>query len=81
MWNANEFDISKEDEPVLASFKAHNDCVNGISFHPSLKLMATSSGQRKLTNFDVNTSSESEDESEKKIFISENSLKIWKHCL
>lgn len=32
IWNANDFDISKEDEPILHSFVAHNDCVNGLRY-------------------------------------------------
>ena len=30
VWRADEFDLSVESEPTLASFKAHNDCTNGI---------------------------------------------------
>jgi len=30
IWNANEFDVTKEQEPVLINFKAHDDCVNGV---------------------------------------------------
>lgn len=29
-WNGREFDLSKEDEPVLYDLQAHDDCVNGI---------------------------------------------------
>nr|XP_028558655.1 telomerase Cajal body protein 1 [Podarcis muralis]XP_028558656.1 telomerase Cajal body protein 1 [Podarcis muralis] len=34
-------------EPIL-QFQALSDCVNGISLHPSLPLLATASGQRKF---------------------------------
>ncbi|XP_069074801.1 telomerase Cajal body protein 1 isoform X2 [Pleurodeles waltl] len=40
----NEYPIL---EPVL-QFHAHQDCVNGISLHPNMPLLATSSGQRKF---------------------------------
>ena len=30
LWNANEFDLTKEQEPILFNFKAHEDCVNGV---------------------------------------------------
>ncbi|XP_075439196.1 telomerase Cajal body protein 1-like [Ascaphus truei] len=33
--------------PVL-QFQAQSDCVNGISLHPSLPLLASASGQRKI---------------------------------
>lgn len=30
VWRADEFELSLESEPLLTSFKAHEDCVNGI---------------------------------------------------
>lgn len=48
IWNADEFDLTAESEPALVNFKAHNDCVNGVSFNPVYPLLATASGQRKF---------------------------------
>jgi len=85
LWNAEEFDVGGESEPILGSFKAHNDCVNGISFNPVYPLLATTSGQRKFFrpktrkgDSSTSTSSASEDET---VFTEENCLKIWKHRL
>ncbi|CAF0809624.1 unnamed protein product [Brachionus calyciflorus] len=81
-WNGQDFDISQEDEPLLYSLNAHNDCVNGLSFHPSLNLMATTSGERKNFNFMFdNNSSDDESDTETQVKNSEISLKIWKHFL
>lgn len=78
-WNGTDFDISREDEPLLYSLSSHDECVNGVSFHPSLNLLATSSGERKIyTNY---SSSSDESENEKTINKSDISLKIWKHSL
>lgn len=38
VWRADEFDGSVESEPLLASFKAHEDCTNGIRFPKSISL-------------------------------------------
>lgn len=76
-WNGNDFDITKEDEPLQYSLNSHDDCVNGLSFHPNLSLLATSSGERKINS----TYSDSSDESENEIKKTEISLKIWKHFL
>lgn len=76
-WNGTDFDISREDEPLLYSLNSHDECVNGVSFHPTLNLLATSSGERKIyTNY-----SNSSDESGNETKISDISLKIWKHFL
>ncbi len=86
LWNAEEFDVSSESEPNLVRLKAHNDCVNGVSFNPVYPLLATASGQRKFfrpkTNkSDASSSSSSDTEDESAVFTEENSLKIWKHNL
>ncbi|XP_019863266.1 PREDICTED: telomerase Cajal body protein 1-like [Amphimedon queenslandica] len=52
-------------------FNAHSDAVNGCSIHPSLPLLATSSGQWKPQVID----DDDDDDDDKIIF--ENSLKIW----
>ncbi|XP_013421157.1 telomerase Cajal body protein 1 [Lingula anatina] len=65
-------------DPVLTPilhFKAHADTVNGVSFHPSLPLLATASGQR---HFEI---SDDEDEEEEKMLnqtVEDNSLRLWK---
>lgn len=56
-------------------FKAHDDCVNGVSLHPTLPVYATTSGQRKfpeLSDDDSDTFFTFND-SEKV----DNSLKLW----
>ncbi|KAB7499877.1 Telomerase Cajal body protein 1 [Armadillidium nasatum] len=63
------------------SFTAHKDCVNGISVHPNLPLLATSSGQRSLPQLDDVPSSDSDDsENETSLNtteLKENSMKLW----
>ncbi|RXG73510.1 Telomerase Cajal body protein 1 [Armadillidium vulgare] len=63
------------------SFTAHKDCVNGISVHPNLPLLATSSGQRSIPQVDDVASSDSDDsESETSLNtteLKENSMKLW----
>lgn len=40
---------SEELQPGHLSFQAHWDCTNGVSVHPFLPLLATSSGQRQFS--------------------------------
>lgn len=54
------------------SWKAHDDCANGASFHPFHSLIATSSGQRHFTLPD-----DENEENENEILNIENSVKIW----
>lgn len=61
--------------PATMRFRAHDDCTNGISVHPTLPVLATTSGQRKFADI-------SDDLNEDEIFSSaklswENSLKVW----
>ncbi|XP_064409111.1 telomerase Cajal body protein 1 [Latimeria chalumnae] len=65
-------------EPVL-QFPAHRDCVNGISLHPSMPLLATTCGQRKFPE-----PFESGDEGDAdgilmthRYVTGENSLQLW----
>ncbi|CAG2103388.1 unnamed protein product, partial [Medioppia subpectinata] len=72
------YDISSEssDENVMKpinTFVAHNDCVNGISLHPTLPVLSTTSGQRRFPDI---SDSEDEDLSLLKT-TQENSLKLW----
>ncbi|XP_077117752.1 telomerase Cajal body protein 1 [Ranitomeya variabilis] len=60
--------------PAL-QFQAQKDCVNGISLHPSLPILATSSGQRRFPE-----SEDSGDESPpeaKSSSAGENALQLW----
>lgn len=74
----NEYPIL---EPVL-QFQAHQDCVNGVSLHPNMPLLATSSGQRKFPDL---CESADEDDTEGtdgelmtlKRIQSENGLRVW----
>ena len=92
IWNSEEFNADQEYQSLLASFKASEDCVNGVSFNPVYPLLATASGQRKFfeapkrkrtkleCDYDLISSSESSgDEDFKKC--EENSLNIWKHTI
>ncbi|XP_072006038.1 telomerase Cajal body protein 1 [Engystomops pustulosus] len=64
--------------PPALHFQAHKDCVNGVSLHPSLPILATASGQRKFPESD-----DSADETQQKIKKAkrvrsgENSLQLW----
>lgn len=40
---------SEELQPAHLTFQAHWDCTNGVSVHPFLPLLATSSGQRQFS--------------------------------
>lgn len=56
-------------------FKAHDDCVNGVSLHPTMPVYATTSGQRKFPEL-------SDDDSDtlftfKHLEKADNSLKLW----
>ncbi|XP_048476071.1 telomerase Cajal body protein 1 isoform X2 [Rhincodon typus] len=62
--------------PIL-QFHTQQDCVNGISLHPHMNLLATTSGQRKFPE-----PAESEDEGNEILMThrnirAENSLKLW----
>ncbi|XP_015784027.1 telomerase Cajal body protein 1-like [Tetranychus urticae] len=74
-WNTNQLDNKQNGylEPIKKT-EAHNESVNGVSLHPTLPLMVTSSGQRRLPE-----TTESDDEDHH--FVSsvnfDNSAKIW----
>ncbi|CAB3382191.1 Hypothetical predicted protein [Cloeon dipterum] len=55
---------------VKKSWRASSDCVNGVSLHPSMPMVATTSGQR---HFDLAGSDDEDDEPEDK----ECCLKMW----
>ncbi|XP_041034930.1 telomerase Cajal body protein 1 [Carcharodon carcharias] len=63
-------------DPIL-QFHTQQDCVNGISLHPHMTLLATTSGQRKFPE-----PAESEDEGNGILMThrnirAENSMKLW----
>jgi WD40 repeat protein len=52
VWDMLQSSTLMTAEPVLspyATFRAHNDCVNGISIHQQYPILATASGQRHIT--------------------------------
>ncbi|EDO39943.1 predicted protein, partial [Nematostella vectensis] len=62
--------------PQLVSFMAHGDCVNGVSFHPTLPLLASTSGQRRFS--DIYDDSSDEECTDKNKHLSQDfSVRIW----
>ena len=64
---------------LLCDDTLHDDCINGVSFHPSLSgILATCSGQRhhKLNLSTWNCSSDEESDNETD-YPGESSLKVW----
>ncbi|KAM4749229.1 LOW QUALITY PROTEIN: telomerase Cajal body protein 1 [Rhinophrynus dorsalis] len=61
----------------LMQFQAQKDCVNGISFHPSMPLLATSSGQRKFPESPDSGDELTEAEKSPLGVTGENSLRLW----
>nr|CAG4649362.1 EOG090X06W9 [Scapholeberis mucronata] len=64
----------------MCRWKLNDDCTNGVSFHPWLPVVATSSGQRHLTCRSVFNDDDDSSESETESFKSpsrENSIKLW----
>lgn len=66
-------------------WKGHEDCVNGINFHPSIKIFSSASGQRHVrpicykqydSDYDDGDDSKDEDIRVSDITI-ENSVKFW----
>lgn len=79
VWDLNKSpeDISDENEPILQPilfFQAHHDCVNGISIHPSLPFLLSTSGQR---HFPEPQDSEDSDDETKRESKAENSIRLW----
>ncbi|XP_072033620.1 telomerase Cajal body protein 1-like [Amphiura filiformis] len=68
-------------KPML-NFQAHEDSVNGVSIHPHLPLIATSSGQRHfplpLANMNSDSDSDTEDTMDyEQLIKEENCVKLW----
>lgn len=79
VWDLQVEPLELEDcEPLKKPglfFKAHDDCVNGVSLHPTMPVYATTSGQRKFPEL-------SDDDSDtlftfKHLEEADNSLKLW----
>ncbi|KAG1701403.1 Telomerase Cajal body protein 1 [Nymphon striatum] len=58
-------------EPIL-QFQGHNDAVNGVSFHPTLPVLASCSGQR--AGYDPSVDSDNEDDNNEAVF--DNSMRL-----
>ncbi|XP_041443320.1 telomerase Cajal body protein 1 isoform X3 [Xenopus laevis] len=72
------WDISSQSEEEFASpvlqFQAQKDCINGISLHPSMPLLATASGQRKFPELGEDSGDETDGPPG---VAGENSLQLW----
>ncbi|XP_030838082.1 telomerase Cajal body protein 1 [Strongylocentrotus purpuratus] len=88
VWDTSQPPASSMDDcnsdPVLLSsynYKTHSDCVNGISLHPHLPVMATASGQRRLENpwrsLAGGSDGDDSDEEMDPVQPSDHSLKLW----
>jgi len=82
-WSLNERAMSPSDNDHGAadtmlrvrdsfSHKAHSDCMNGCSAHPTRPLLLSTSGQRKFPSF-----YESDDEDVEEVVPEENKVKLW----
>ncbi|XP_054161112.1 telomerase Cajal body protein 1-like [Oppia nitens] len=73
IYDTKSDDINDDILKSCNSFEAHNDCANGVAFHPTLPLLSTTSGQRRFADV-----SDSEDEDLSLLKTKqENSLKFW----
>ncbi|XP_033113668.1 telomerase Cajal body protein 1-like [Anneissia japonica] len=72
---------SMYEEPTiqpLTSFISHSDAANGISYHPSMPMIATASGQRKFLTPMLDADEQDEDLVSDNT--SENCLRLWSLC-
>ncbi|KAK7864408.1 hypothetical protein R5R35_000450 [Gryllus longicercus] len=63
--------------PVKTMFRAHNDCVNGLSLHKQYPIMATSSGQRHPYCPDCESDEEAPPRTKKRHVHREDAVKLW----
>uniref|UniRef100_T1J4T9 WD repeat-containing protein 79 n=1 Tax=Strigamia maritima TaxID=126957 RepID=T1J4T9_STRMM len=79
VWDTNVDNLDDVPLPPKLTFQGHDDCVNGIGLHPTLSLMATTSGQRKFPEpLHSDDSDSSSDETFTEKYISfDNSLRLW----
>ncbi len=77
VWDFHSGHVSKEgvlrEHATLDNL--HSDCINGVSVHPFLPYIATSSGQRHVKEPMIDSDSENDADVEKVAY--ENSLKLW----
>ncbi|XP_053659122.1 telomerase Cajal body protein 1 homolog [Anopheles marshallii] len=79
-WNLHE--LGENERPKELLFPLHWDCLNGVSFHPHMPIMATASGQHHFASAgkDVENGepdvSASEEPTSKEVKV-ENSLTLW----
>ncbi|KAM5171413.1 LOW QUALITY PROTEIN: telomerase Cajal body protein 1 [Mantella aurantiaca] len=62
--------------PAL-QFQGHKDCVNGVSLHPSLPILATTSGQRKFPESEDSGDESRDPEGTEPCLGGENCLQLW----
>ncbi|XP_041483327.1 telomerase Cajal body protein 1-like [Lytechinus variegatus] len=86
IWDTSQPPTSSMDDtdPILLpcyKYKAHDDCINGISLHPHLPVMATASGQRQLKYLGKSLTGTSDDDDSDEEMDSprptDHSLKLW----
>ncbi|EDV21331.1 uncharacterized protein TRIADDRAFT_60247 [Trichoplax adhaerens] len=64
--------------PSLLQFVAHRDAVNGVSFHPTLPLLASSCGQRLFVTPGRNYDNDNDvDQDPEEHIMTESSVKLW----
>lgn len=86
LWNTTDTEYQSERQVIILKnnnsvqykrrffqFHLHEDCCNGVSFHPSRPIIATSSGQFKFPN--LNEDSETKENEFPKEY--QNTLKFW----
>ncbi|XP_040271158.1 telomerase Cajal body protein 1 isoform X2 [Bufo bufo] len=77
VWDMSSPPVEGVLSPAL-QFQAQTDCVNGVSLHPSLPILATTSGQRKFPESeDSEDESHQEAEGAKRSRAGENALQLW----
>ncbi|XP_077554232.1 telomerase Cajal body protein 1 homolog [Haemaphysalis longicornis] len=80
VWDLRVEPLELEDSEPLKKpglfFKAHDDCVNGVSLHPSLPIYATTSGQRRFPELCEDDNSDSFFALEDNVKM-DSSLRLW----
>ncbi|KAH9371248.1 hypothetical protein HPB48_020696 [Haemaphysalis longicornis] len=80
VWDLRVEPLELEDSEPLKKpglfFKAHDDCVNGVSLHPSLPIYATTSGQRRFPELCEDDNSDSLFTLEDNVKM-DSSLRLW----
>lgn len=82
VWDTSRLPVKvlPESDPLLKlvmKFKAHRDCVNGVSINPKMNVLASCSGQRHYP--DLGDSDDSDNDSvDININTKDNSVKLWK---